>query len=148
MTKGANTAEEDLLATVKQRRRRHRRIRVVVIFIGVALLLALAAAWYFREQRQEAEKLDQSVTRHEARTLRGHEHIVSAIAVSTDGKTLASGSVDNTVKLWDVASGQNLATLKEHGDAIWSVAFSPDGKTLASAGRDKTIRPWETSRYN
>jgi WD40 repeat protein len=101
MTKGANTSDEDLLATVKRRRRRQRRIRVSVIFIGAALILVLAAAWYFREQRQEAEKLDQSVTRHEARTLRGHEHIVSAIAVSPDGKTLASASADETIKLWE-----------------------------------------------
>jgi WD40 repeat protein len=146
MTMSANTPSEDLFVTTKRRERRQRRIRVFVTFISVALLLALAAAWYFRRQRQEAERLDQSVTRYEMRTLRGHEHIVSAIAVSPDGKTLASGCVDNTVKLWDMGSGENLVTLKGHGDAIWSVAFSPDGKTLASASADKTIKLWEVAR--
>jgi WD40 repeat protein len=145
MTKGANTSKVDLLAVAKRRRRRQRLIRMGVTFVGMALLLSLGVAWYIRKQRQEAEKLDQSVTRHEARTLRGHEHSVNAIAVSPDGKTLSSGSGDNTVRLWDVASGQNLVTLKGHNDIVNSVAFSPDGKTLASASVDKTLKLWDVA---
>ena len=64
------------------------------------------------------------------------------MAFSPDGKTLASGGVDDSIKLWDVATGKNTATLKGHA---FSVAFSPDGKTLASGGYDKTIKLWGLS---
>jgi WD40 repeat protein len=58
------------------------------------------------------------------------------------GKTLASRSFDNTVKLWDAQTGQELATLNGHNNRITSVAFSPDGKTLASASYDYTVKLW------
>ena len=69
-------------------------------------------------------------------TLRGHKKSVYSVAFSRDGKTLASGSDDNTVKLWDAATGQELRTLGGHSSFVLSVAFSPDGKTLASGSDD------------
>ena len=65
--------------------------------------------------------------------------------ISPDGKTLASGSADKTIKLWDVATGKERATLKGHTDWVNSVAFSPDGKTLASGSGDKTVKLWEVA---
>ena len=56
--------------------------------------------------------------------------------------TLASASGDQTVKLWDTASRQELATLRGHSSEVTSVTFSPDGKTLASASTDKTVKLW------
>jgi WD40 repeat protein len=66
--------------------------------------------------------------------LHAHEWQAQAVAFSPDGKTLASGSNDQTVKLWDVATGAEKATLRGHTVFVYSVAFSPDGKALASAG--------------
>jgi WD40 repeat protein len=60
------------------------------------------------------------------------------VAFAPDGKTLASGSIDGTVKLWDVASGQVRATLTGT-----SVAFAADGKTLVSGGEDYTVKLWD-----
>jgi hypothetical protein len=56
---------------------------------------------------------------------------------------LASGSNDQTVKVWDARTGQELHTLKGHTDIVWSVAFSPDGARLASGSWDQTVKVWD-----
>ena len=60
-------------------------------------------------------------------------------------KTLASGSEDGTVKLWDLATGNLRATFRGHGAQVDSVAFSPDGKTLASAAADRKVKLWDVA---
>lgn len=76
-------------------------------------------------------------------TLQGNTGYVFALAFSPDGKTLASGSTESTIQLWDVASGKKTVALQGHANRIYTVAFSPDGKTLASGSADSTIRLWE-----
>jgi len=78
------------------------------------------------------------------RTLEGHTSWVRSVAFSPDGKLLASGSDDDTIKLWDVATGREVRTLEGHNYAVTSVAFSPDGKLLAS-GSYKEIKLWEVA---
>jgi tetratricopeptide (TPR) repeat protein len=78
-------------------------------------------------------------------TLKGHEDSVRSVGFSPDGKKLASGSVDNTIKIWDVTTGKVLNTLKGHESSVWSVGFSPDGKKLASGSVDNTIKIWDVT---
>ncbi len=82
--------------------------------------------------------------RRERFTLRGHSGAINAIAYAPDGKTLATGSDDKTVRLWDTLTGKPRAVLSNPGDVISTVAFSPDGKTLATGGPDRTVKLWDT----
>jgi WD40 repeat protein len=75
-------------------------------------------------------------------TLTGHSDSVNSVAYSPDGQTLASGSVDSTIKLWNVKTGNLLQTLEGHSYSVNSVAYSPDGQTLASGSEDNTIKLW------
>ncbi|MCZ8305870.1 MAG: hypothetical protein O9336_04045 [Microcystis sp. LE19-98.1E] len=78
----------------------------------------------------------------ERNRLEGHDDFVQSVNFSPDGKTLVSSSGDNTIKLWNVETGQEIRTLKGHDRAVWSVNFSPDGKTLVSGRWDSTIKLW------
>ncbi|WP_271254809.1 NACHT and WD repeat domain-containing protein [Pseudanabaena sp. Chao 1811] len=78
---------------------------------------------------------------HEANRLEGHRSGVRSVAFSPDGKTIASGSYDKSIKLWNL-EGKELSTLTGHSNWVRSVAFSPDGKTIASGSYDKSIKLW------
>jgi len=79
------------------------------------------------------------------KTLIGHFDDVKSVVYSPDGRYLASGSWswDNTIKIWEVATGEELRTLTGH--SVYSVVYSPDGRYLASGSSDNTIKIWEVA---
>ncbi|MDQ3013939.1 MAG: WD40 repeat domain-containing protein, partial [Acidobacteriota bacterium] len=74
---------------------------------------------------------------------KGHSFPVRSVAFSPDGRLLASGSHDRTIKIWDAVIKRELRTMIGHTDAINCVAFTPDGSKLVSGSKDKTIKVWD-----
>ncbi|MEG4915209.1 WD40 repeat domain-containing protein, partial [Microcoleus sp. B13-B6] len=73
---------------------------------------------------------------------KGHQDEVSSVSFSPDGKYIATASLDNTARLWDLTS-KLIQEFKGHQDEVSSVSFSPDGKYIATASNDKTARLWQ-----
>jgi WD40 repeat protein len=70
---------------------------------------------------------------------------VRSVAYSPDGRYVATGSDDGTVKVWESSSGRRVADCTGHTNWVTSVAYSPDGRYMASGSRDGTLKVWESS---
>ena len=87
-------------------------------------------------------------------TWNGHSDALYSVAISPDGKTLATGSYDQKIMLWsieEILAGKPPAvprTLSGHNGAVFSLAFRSDGKVLASASGDRTVKLWDTATGN
>jgi WD domain, G-beta repeat len=112
-----------------------------------ALLLGIAAERIHNDAESRAGLVNSLVATHYAGTLTGHHLSVGSVAFSPDGRTLATGSDDKTVRLWDVRDPAHPKRLGQpltgYRDAVTAVAFSPDARTLATASDDKTVTLWD-----
>jgi hypothetical protein len=70
---------------------------------------------------------------------------VNSVSYSPDGRYIASGSYDGTIKIWDATTGALVRTLTGHSDWVFSVSYSPDGRYIASGSRDGTIKIWDAT---
>ncbi|MDA0865953.1 MAG: WD40 repeat domain-containing protein, partial [Cyanobacteria bacterium] len=81
------------------------------------------------------------------KTLRDHDRAICAVALSGDGKWIASGGVDQTIRIWDIRSGKLLQSLggllSGHSDTITALAFHPNSPLLVSTSRDWSVRLWD-----
>ncbi len=74
-----------------------------------------------------------------------HGGPVYSVAISRDGKTVVSGSTDQTVRIWDTTTGQQRFQLNGHVGAVHAVALTPDESLIVSSGADKTVRLWDVA---
>jgi WD40 repeat protein len=74
-----------------------------------------------------------------------HGRAFTSVAFSPDGKTVLTGSLDGTARLWEAATGNPVSSPMKHGSWVTSVAFSPDGKTVLTGSDDGTARLWEAA---
>ncbi|QLE51895.1 serine/threonine protein kinase [Nostoc sp. C057] len=126
-----------------------------LLLISSILVFGLGGVWYFQTRPHTMSEYSPSNSPPTSlpislpsksdflpKAFKGHSSDVNSVAFSPDGTTLGSASDDKTIKLWNLASGEEIHTLEGHSNWIWTVAFSPDSKTLASGSADKTIKLW------
>ncbi len=116
-----------------------------VVFLPEDRLAACTGKWDKKKKLWQGEiKILDLKTSKEVGSFKGHGETIEALAVSSDGKKLASASEDQTIIIWDAASGKDLFTLKGHTGKV-PVAFSKDGSKIPSASADKTVKIWDAN---
>ncbi|MEH2157637.1 serine/threonine-protein kinase [Nostoc sp.] len=138
-------------------------LRILILVSAFILLFGFGESWY-KHFRRIQTSLVSRLSQHNssgkdeallsqplkiilgkvslANTLQGHESSVLSVAISPDGKSIASSGDDRKIKLWNLATGKQISSLNAYSQQVNAVAISPDGKTLVGGGDDNTIKVW------
>ena len=127
---------------------KHKHILIITLFVFFFCTIAAAQTRRIEAKKKTQESSGFAMSNPELVFNSVHSMSIEAIAYSPDGAYLASGSNDNTIKIWEVETGRLLRTLTGHTDSVYSVSYSPDGKYVASGSQDKTIKLWEVTTGN
>ena len=124
---------------------KHKHFTLIVFFLLFVCTFAVPQARRIEAKKKGQEDDSFTSTKLEIAFNVGHESVICSVAYSPDGKYVASGSFDNTIKLWEVESKRVLRTLVGHTSYVRSVTYSPDCKCVASASLDNTIKIWNVA---
>ena len=108
-------------------------MRIKLLFFMLITVLSLSVPGFGEEVQDSRLRA----------TLKGHTDFVTSVAFSPHGRTLASGSWDDTIRLWNPRTAEHLKTLIGHENDVTSVAFHPTGEQLASGSWDTKIGVWD-----
>ncbi|HEV2802845.1 MAG TPA: caspase family protein [Pyrinomonadaceae bacterium] len=125
------------------RRAARRRLRRLSLSLCCALVVCAAAFVYASRTQQAQQTRANETSRPELVLQTGHAMRVDGLAFSPDARLVASGSKDNTVRLWDTERAYELRKLTGHAAWVKAVAFSADGRWLASGSVDGTVKLWD-----
>ena len=123
---------------------KHKHFLIIALFVFFSCTLTAAQTRKIeaKNKTQESSATSSSMNKPEIVFNVGHFHVTYSTCFSPDGKYIASGSYDGSIKLWKVATGRCVKTITA-GVAVTSVAYSPDGKYVASGMNDAKIKIWE-----
>jgi WD40 repeat protein len=96
----------------------------------------------YRELIRQLEQPGTFAAANESRRLSGH-NLVESVAIAPDGSRVLSSGYDNTVRLWDLGTGQEVRRFVGHKGLVHGLAFLPDGSRMVTCGRDGTVRLWD-----
>ena len=91
----------------------------------------------------QAERMNKTIITGKTFSAEGHDDSVTAVAITPNGKQVISGSKDNTIRIWDVETGENTNTLEGHKGWIQAVTVTPNGKQVISGSTDSTVCIWD-----
>jgi len=114
--------------------------------VAAFLVLAMAIGFWSADAQEKDKEKDKDNPYGIVATLKGHTELVYSVAFNDDGKQIATGSFDNTIKLWDTPSGKEIRSFggpAGHQKMVLTVAISPNGQLLASGSADNTLKVWD-----
>jgi guanine nucleotide-binding protein subunit beta-2-like 1 protein len=103
--------------------------------------------WELTLDAQASEDSEKSIGKP-FRSLKGHNHFVSCLAITADNKHVLSGSWDKTLRLWDLATFKTKQVFTGHTKDVLSCAWSSDGRIIYSGSMDKTVKIWNVQGKN
>src|SRR5438552_6302960 len=116
----------------------------VLGWLGLGMAMSSAAAYVPVPEEPKTK----DTPAKEIRRFIGHDDAVWSVALSPDNRFALSGSYDQSIRLWETATGKEIRRFQGHSGAVLCVTFSADGKFAVSASADGTVRLWDVASRN